>query len=68
MKQQYTARWAQPGHPSIGNVSFDARSEYEAKQRANKIARELNLIHTPRTITNSKGELIEALNDGVSNT
>lgn len=66
MKQQYTARWGQPGHPSLGNVSFDARSDYEAKQRADKIAREINLTKTPRTITDSKGNLIECINTGVS--
>jgi hypothetical protein len=62
----YTARWAQAGQPSIANVSFEARSEYEAKQRANKIARELGLRTSPRTIMQSGGGLIECINTAIS--
>jgi hypothetical protein len=49
--KHYTARWAHPGQPSIGNVSFDAQSDYHAKLRADKIARDIRLTNTPRTIT-----------------
>jgi hypothetical protein len=58
----YTAKWAQAGHPSFANVSFEARSDYEAKQKANRIARELNIQHTPRTIMKSGGGVIECIN------
>ncbi len=66
MKQQYKARWGQPGKPSTGNVSFDANSDDAAKKTADRIARELGLTNTPRTITNSNGATIECINSGVS--
>lgn len=63
MKIHYTARWAQPGQPSIGNVSFYARSDREAKRKADQIARELGLPNTPRTL--SRGAVcVEVLNTG----
>lgn len=67
MKQNhYTARWAQPGQPSIGNVSFTARSDAEAKRKADRIAGEIGLPSTPRTL--SRGfETIEVLNTGKTN-
>ncbi len=50
-KKYYTARWAQPGHPSIGNVSFYAVSDHHARLQADKIGRQIGLPNTPRTIT-----------------
>lgn len=64
-KKYYIARWAQPGHPSVGNVSFYAQSDYHAKQTANKTAKELGLTNTPRTIMRD-GKLIECLNQGIN--
>lgn len=61
----YTARWAQPGQTSIANVSFEARSDYHAKKSANKIARDLGVTRTPRTITKD-ATLIECIQTGVS--
>ena len=66
MKQHnYNARWARPGQPSIGNVSFSAASDTRAKKRADKIAREIGLPNTPRTLTRD-GTLIEVLNTGMT--
>ena len=65
-KRHYTARWAQAGHPSIANVSFEASHDTNAKRVADKLAREMNVTRTPRTITRD-GVLIETLSDrGVS--
>jgi hypothetical protein len=50
-KHYYTARWAQPGQPSIGNVSFEAISDHHAKLQADKIGQQIGLPNTPRTIT-----------------
>lgn len=56
----YTARWG--AHAS---VSFEANSDYMAKIRANKIAKEVNCTRTPRTIT--KGAvLIECIQTGIN--
>lgn len=62
-KTLYQARW---GFPSIANVSFEAASDYRAIQRADKIARELGVTNTPRTITASGGRAVEAIQRGVS--
>lgn len=61
----YTARWAQAGKPSRGNVSFEAKSDDHAKIKANKIAREIDCTNTPRTIT-CGGKVIECIQTGVS--
>jgi hypothetical protein len=50
-KHYYNARWAVNGHPSIANVSFYASHDANAIRRADKIARELGVTNTPRTIT-----------------
>ncbi len=63
--KHYTARWAQPGHPSLGNVSFDASNDSVAKRQADKIAREIGLTRTPRTITEG-GRVVEVLSTGRS--
>ncbi len=63
-KHQYNARWSH-GASSIANVSFSAVSDHHAKKQANRIARELNVTHTPRTI--QKGaQVIECITTGVS--
>lgn len=63
--QHYIARWAQPGQPSIGNVSFVARSDTEAKRKADKIAHQIGLPSTPRTLTRGY-TTIETLNRGLT--
>lgn len=63
MKTQYTARWAPHGQPSIGNVSFFARSDAEAKRKADRIAREIGLPNTPRTLSRG-AQCIEVLSTG----
>jgi hypothetical protein len=62
----YKARWGMAGQPDIANVSFEARSDYEAKLRADKIARELGVTHTPRTIQKSGGGMVECRMSGTS--
>ncbi len=49
-KKHYNARWARPGQPSIGNVSFYASHDTNAIRQADKIGREIGLPNTPRTI------------------
>lgn len=49
-KFQYTAKWANPGQGSIANVSFEAASDNRASLCADKIARNLGLTHSPRTL------------------
>jgi hypothetical protein len=66
MKAHYTARWAQPGHPSIGNVSFFAASDSAAKRKADRIAHEIGLPNTPRTLSRG-AECIEVLDTGTTN-
>jgi hypothetical protein len=61
----YTAKWAQAGHPTVASVSFEASSDYHAKIQANRIANELGVTNTPRTI--QKGaELVECIQTGVN--
>ena len=64
-KHYYVVRWALAGQPSIANVSFDSSHSTNAKRQANKLARELGVTQTPRTIT-CDGRLIETLTTGVS--
>lgn len=64
-KHHYNARWARPGHPSIANVSFDASTDANAKRAADKIARELGVTQTPRTIMRGV-EVIEVNNKGTT--
>ena len=49
-KFQYTAKWANPGQGSIANVSFKAASDNRASLCADKIARDLRLTRSPRTL------------------
>lgn len=63
--KHYTAIWAQAGKPSRANVSFEAQSLYHAKIRANKIAREVDSVNTPRTIMEG-GRVVECIATGVS--
>jgi hypothetical protein len=63
-KFQYTARWANPEQNPITSVSFEASSDNRASLRADKIARDLHLIHSPRTIQcwkNGKQIIVEEL-------
>jgi hypothetical protein len=64
-KQHYNARWGKAGFSSIANVSYEASHDANAIKRADKIARELGVTNTPRTITRN-GILIEILNTGLS--
>jgi len=64
-KNHYVAKWAQVGHPSTANVSFDAVSDYHAKKQADGIARELGVTRTPRTIQRA-GVVVECIMRGVS--
>ncbi len=59
----YTAKWGRTGESSIGNVSFSARSDSEAKRKADKIACEIGLPNTPRTLQRG-AEVIEVLQTG----
>lgn len=61
----YNARWATPGQPSIANVSFTSSHDANAKRQADKIARDLNVTRTPRTIT-CDGKVVECINSGTS--
>jgi hypothetical protein len=60
----YTATWAQTGKPSCANVSFDARTDREASNMADRIAYEVESFNTPRTLMRSGVGLIETLNSG----
>ncbi len=64
-KKNYTVRWAQAGRPSIANVSIMATHDTNAKRAADKIARELGVTNTPRTIYEG-GRCVEVLTKGVS--
>ena len=64
-RKYYTARWALPGHPSIGNVSFYAGDDGIAKRRADRVAKQINLCNTPRTITEA-GRVVEVLDRGLT--
>ena len=61
----YSARWARPGQPSIGNVSFQACSDAAAKRKADRLARELGLSNIPRTLARGY-ETIEVLQTGTT--
>lgn len=63
MANYYTAKWARPGQASIGNVSFTARNDTEAKKKADRIAVEIGLPNTPRTLQRG-AECIEVLSTG----
>ena len=61
----YTARWLNPDLTDRANVSFDARSDYHASQQADKIAREVDSVNSPRVL--SQGfKVIQHLNTGVN--
>lgn len=61
----YKAIWAQPGQPSRGNVSFEARGDYHASQQADRIAREIDCVNTPRTLMQGF-KVVQVLNTGVN--
>jgi len=63
-RNYYTARWSRTGTVSIANVSFWAANDYTASLQADKIARELNVTGTPRTIT-CEGRVTQCLTRGV---
>jgi hypothetical protein len=70
-KNHYVAKWAQVGHPSIANVSFEAMSDHHAKLQADGIARKLGVTRTPRTIQRTDvgatyGMVVECIMRGVS--
>jgi hypothetical protein len=65
VKMNYKARWSRNGIISEGNVSFTARSDAEAKRKADKIAREIGLPNTPRTLMR-ESTTIEVLSTGVT--
>jgi len=50
-KHSYCANWTSAGGSSIANVSFEAVSDHHAKLQADKLARELNVTNSQRTIT-----------------
>jgi len=56
MKKIYYAKWYN-GTSALANVSFEARSDYEAKVRAAKVKRDLGLQREPE-ITH-QGRLIK---------
>lgn len=62
--QHYIARWSRDGS-TLGNVSFTARNDTEAKRKADRIARDIGLPNTPRTL--SRGyQTIESLTRGTT--
>lgn len=66
-KINYTARWIPIGAVcALANVSFTASSDAMAKRRADKIAKDLNVTRTPRTLT-SEGRVVECIATGLSN-
>ena len=48
--KNYKVVWRQPGKPSFADVSFQARSDYEARRKADRIGRELGLTDTWRAL------------------
>lgn len=53
------------GKPTIANVSFFASHDTNASRQADKIARELNVTNTPRTIY-SGARLVQTLDKGTT--
>ena len=64
-RKYYTARWALPGKPSLGNVSFTAASDHGAKRKADRVAKEIGLRKIPRTLT-CEDRLVETLTCGMT--
>jgi len=62
-KKLYQARWAQFGQPSTASVDLYASTDENAKRQADKLARSLGVIHTPRTIYEG-GRCVEILDRG----
>ena len=63
-KKHYTARWALAGRPSTANVTIVTSHAENAKKIADKIAREMGVTNTPRTIM-FEGRVIECFDKGV---
>jgi len=63
MLKNYKARWGHPGKSAIGNVSFSASTDAIAKRKADKIADQLGLPCTPRTLSRGN-QIIEVLTTG----
>lgn len=67
-KHKYKVIWQMVGHTQSANVSLTTSSDHNASQQANKIARELGVTNTPRTISRWKDgaySVIEVLDKGV---
>lgn len=63
----YKARWGQAGQPATASVDFYAKDDEAAKTEANRIARELGVTNTPRTIMQGLGGgMVECITTGVS--
>lgn len=65
MKKLYKARWAIAGQPSLGSVDVEAKSDEVAIQKFDKIAHEIGLPNTPRTIM-CEGRVVQSLTRGCS--
>lgn len=65
IRRLYEVRWAQAGKPSIANVQIRTTTLANCKRAANKVAKQLGVTNTPRTIV-SEGRVLESLVTGVS--
>ncbi len=62
----YKARWIRcTDLVTNGSVDFKARSDYQAIQMADKIAREIDRTNSPRTIT-CEGRIVQSIDTGTS--
>jgi hypothetical protein len=64
-KHLYYSYWGQAGQPYVANVSFYATGDFRAGQKADKIARELRVTKTPRTIM-CEGRVVSVLQRGTT--
>lgn len=64
-KNTYVAKWGMTAAATLANVSITAVSVYHASRQADKIAKELGVTKTPRTIQH-KGQMVEQLDTGLS--
>lgn len=64
LQKHYIARWLRNGE-TLANVSFIARSVAEASRKADRIAEEIGLPNTPRTLS-SGYKTVEVLTTGSS--
>lgn len=61
---RYTAKWTPwDSAVALGNVSFDARDDDEASEKADRLAVEIGLPNTPRTIQRG-GTCVQMLTTG----